>query len=153
MVRKTAFSRVSRRVPLVEQELINPSEAREFILVFSGDHVARSLVFCVVFGRWSLFTFLSVVFLSLYCLFFFDLWVLITPLVYRYSNFSLPLFFRLLSLSIVSTMYICIFHHNIVDISDATDKKKINKDCLDGDIKMASLVLILIRSWNLSKIV
>ena len=116
MVRKTAFSRVSRRVPLVEQELINPSEAREFILVL------------------------------LYCLFFFDLWVLITPLVYRYSNFSLPLFFRLLSLSIVSTMYICIYHHNIVDISDATDKKKINKDCLDGDIKMASLVLILIRS-------
>jgi hypothetical protein len=53
---------------------------------------------------------------------------------------------RLLSLFIVSTMYICIFQNNIVDISDATDKKKNKKDCLDGDIKMASLVLILIRS-------
>jgi hypothetical protein len=36
--------------------------------------------------------------------------------------------------------------NNIVDISDATDKKKNKKECLDGDIKMASLVLILIRS-------
>ena len=149
MVRKTSFSRVTRRVPLVEQELLNPSETRKFIPVFSGVHVARSLVFCVVFGRW-VFTFLSVVFLSLYCLFFFDVWLLITPLVY--SNFFAIICLPLL-LFIVSTMYICIFHHNIVDISDATDKKKKNKDCLDGDSKMASRVLILLRSWNLSNIV
>ena len=49
-------------------------------LVCSGISVARSLVFCVVFCR-SLFVFLSLFFWPLYCLFFFDLRILITSLV------------------------------------------------------------------------
>jgi hypothetical protein len=41
------ITRVKRRVPLLEQELYLSEEA-DFILVFSGVRVARSLVFCLV---------------------------------------------------------------------------------------------------------
>ena len=50
------------------------------LLVFSGIPVAQSLVFCVVFCR-SLFVSFSPLFSPLYCLPFFDLRLLITPLV------------------------------------------------------------------------
>ena len=62
------------RVPLVEQELLTLPEDPSSLLVFSGVHVAWSLVFCVAFC-------LSFFFWPLYCLSFFDLWLLITPLV------------------------------------------------------------------------
>jgi hypothetical protein len=53
--------------------------------VFSGVRGARSLVFCVVFCR-SLFVILSFFFWSLCCLFFFDLRILIIPLVSSNSS-------------------------------------------------------------------
>ena len=53
--------------------------------VFCGVCVARSLVLCVMFCR-SLFVLLSFFFWPLCCLFFFNLWLLITSLVS--SNFS-----------------------------------------------------------------
>ena len=52
---------------------------------FQRFYVARSLVFCVMFCR-SLCVLLSFFFWSLYCLSFFDLRVLISPLIS--SNFS-----------------------------------------------------------------
>jgi len=47
-------------------------------LGFSGDRVARYLVFCVVLSR-LLFVFLSVFFWQLHCRSFLDLQLLITP--------------------------------------------------------------------------
>ena len=62
-----------------------PFTAPEFTPGFSAIRVARSLVFCVMFCR-LLFLFLFFFFSSLYCLSFFDLQLLITPLIL--SNFS-----------------------------------------------------------------
>jgi len=64
---------LTRQVPLVEQELFNPSTSP----VFSENRVARSLVFYVMFCS-SLFVLFSFIFWSLYCLSFFDLRLLIT---------------------------------------------------------------------------
>jgi hypothetical protein len=47
-------------------------------LVFSGVRVTRSLVLCVVFRR-SLFVHLSFFVWSLWCLSFFNLWILVVP--------------------------------------------------------------------------
>jgi hypothetical protein len=58
-------TRVTRRMPLVEQKLLTIPEHLCSPLVFSGFRVARSLFFCVLFCR-SLF----VLFLSLCCLSF-----------------------------------------------------------------------------------
>ena len=89
------LTRVTRRVPPVEQELVSFPENLSSSLVFSWLHVAQSLVFCVVFCRlllvflsfffWPLYC-LSFFFWPLYCLSFFDLGPLITPLLS--SNFS-----------------------------------------------------------------
>ena len=57
---------------------------------FSGVRVTRSSALCAMFCR-SLFGFLSIFFWPLCCLFFFELWILIIPLVS--SNSSLPNFF------------------------------------------------------------
>jgi hypothetical protein len=57
-----------------------PSGAPKFTPVLSGVRVARSLGLCVVFCR-SLFVLLSFFFWPLCCLSFFDLRILITPLV------------------------------------------------------------------------
>jgi hypothetical protein len=55
------ITRVTRGVPIVEQELVNPPD---FTSILSGVRIGRSLVFCVVFC-WSLFVlFLSVIVLS-----------------------------------------------------------------------------------------
>jgi hypothetical protein len=43
--------RVTRRIPLVEQELLILLEHLSYPKVFSGVRVARSLVLCVVFCR------------------------------------------------------------------------------------------------------
>jgi hypothetical protein len=82
---RLAFQR-TRRLPLLEQELISLPEHVGSPPVFSGVRVARSLVFCVVFCR-SLFIILSLFSWSFCCLFF-DLRILIIPLVS--SNYSYP---------------------------------------------------------------
>jgi len=64
-----------------------PSGAHEFTPVFSGVRIARSLALCVMYCR-SFFVLLSFFFLwSLYGLSFFDLRLLITPLVSSNLNF------------------------------------------------------------------
>jgi hypothetical protein len=68
--------------------------------VFSGVRVTRSLVVCVCFVDRCLSPF----FWPLCCLFFFDLWILITPLVS--SNFSIKCFLQ--------SIYIFIVFHFIV---------------------------------------
>ena len=67
-------------VPLVGQELLNPSRAPKFISSISRVHVFQSLACWVVFYK-SLFGFLSFLFWPLYCLSFFHLQLLTTPLV------------------------------------------------------------------------
>ena len=69
---------VTRRVPLVEQELLTIPEYLSSPF-FSGVHVTRSIVFCVMFCR-SSFVLLSFFFFSL-CRLFFDLRIMIIPLV------------------------------------------------------------------------
>ena len=69
----------------MEQALLNPSTSP----VFSENRVARSLIFYVMFCS-SLFVLFYFFFWSLYCLSFFDLLLLMTPLVS--SNVSLLLF-------------------------------------------------------------
>ena len=69
---------VTRRVPLMEQELLTIREHLSSPF-FSGVHVTRSIVFCVMFCR-SLFVLLSFFFFSL-CRLFFDLRIMIIPLV------------------------------------------------------------------------
>ena len=73
-------TRLTRRAPLMEQELFTFPEHLSSPPVFSGVRVTRSLVLCVMFCR-SLFVFFSFFFLPLCCLSFFDLRNLITPLV------------------------------------------------------------------------
>ena len=76
------------RVQLVEQELSKISEHLSSPLVLSGVCVARSLVLCVVFVDCCLPLF----FWPLCCLSFFDLRILVTPLVMVSSNSSYFLF-------------------------------------------------------------
>jgi hypothetical protein len=75
--------RVTRWVPLVEQELPTLSEHLNLPPIFSGIHVTRPLVLCVMFCR-SLFVLLS------YCVVspFFDLRILNIPLLSSNSTFS-----------------------------------------------------------------
>ena len=58
-----------------------PSGAPEFTPNFSGVRVTRSFVLCVVFCR-SFFVLLYFLFWPLCCLFFFNIWILITSLWY-----------------------------------------------------------------------
>ena len=84
-------TRLTQRVPLVDQELLTLLEHLSSPLVFSGVRVTRSLVLCVCFVDRCLYFF----FWPLCCLFFFDIRILITPLVS--SNSSLELHFLPLS--------------------------------------------------------
>ena len=77
-------TRLTRRVPLVEQVLPTLPEHLRSPPVFSGVCVTRSLVFCVVFCR-SLFVLLSLFTWPLCCLFF-DLRIIITPLISSNSS-------------------------------------------------------------------
>jgi hypothetical protein len=70
---------------LVEQELLTLLEHPSSPPVFSGVHVTQSLVLCLCFVDCCL----SFVLWPLCCLFFFDLWILITPLVSSHSSHSL----------------------------------------------------------------
>jgi hypothetical protein len=58
------ITRLTRRVPLVKQELLTLPENMSSPPVFSGVRVARSLVFCVVFCR-SLFVLLPFFYLAI----------------------------------------------------------------------------------------
>ena len=78
-------TRVTRRVPLVEQELLTLPEHLISSPDFNGVYVAQSLAWCVVFCR-SLFVLYSFFFWPLCCLSSFDLWILITPLVSSISS-------------------------------------------------------------------
>ena len=69
---------------------------------FNGVCVAQSLVFCVVFCR-SLFVLLYFFFCPLFCLFFFDLRILITPLVS--SNSSLKSYLQ----NCIQSNYSCFY--------------------------------------------
>jgi hypothetical protein len=89
------MTKVIRRMLLVEQELPTLPEHMSLPPVFSAVRVARSFVFCVVFCRlW--FVLLFFFYWPLCCLPFFDLRLLITPLVslnYSYILFSIRLTF------------------------------------------------------------
>ena len=75
----------SRRVPLVEQEQLTPPKHMSSSLVFSGIRVyTQSLALCVCVVDRCLSFFLW----TLCCLSFFDLPILITPLVSSNSSFS-----------------------------------------------------------------
>jgi hypothetical protein len=92
-------TRVTWRVPLVEEELLALPEHLISLSVFSGVRVAQSLVLCVLFCR-LLFILLSFFLLSIalsaflwfttsdYLFGILDLWLLITPLhqMESYSN-------------------------------------------------------------------
>ena len=75
----------TRRVALVERELLNLPEHMSSHPVFRGVRITRSLVLCVVFCR-SLFVRLSFFFSPLCGLSLFDLQILITHLVSANSS-------------------------------------------------------------------
>jgi hypothetical protein len=77
-------TRLTRRVPLVEQKLLTLPEhlsSPRFLVGF----VLLDLLFICMFCR-SLFVLLYFFFWPLCCLFFFDIWILITPLVSSNSS-------------------------------------------------------------------
>ena len=80
------ITRVTRWVPLVEQELLTLPEHLRSTLVFSYIRVARSLVLCVMFCRCCL----SFFFWPLCYLSFIDLRILVTPLVSSSKTQSTP---------------------------------------------------------------
>ena len=81
---------LTRRVSLVELELLTLLEHMSSPPVYSGFRVTRSLILYVCFVD-RCFSFF---FWSLCCLFFFDLWILITPLVSSSSHSTSGRFFR-----------------------------------------------------------
>ena len=79
-------TRLIRWVPLVEQELLTLPEHLSSPPVFSGVRVTRSLVLYTCMFCRSLFVLLYFFFWPLCCLFFFDIRILITPLVSSNSS-------------------------------------------------------------------
>ena len=77
-------TKLSRRVSLVEQELLSLTEHMSSPPDFSGDRVIRCLVLCVCFVDLCLFFF----FWQLCWQSMFDLWIMITPLVSSNSSCS-----------------------------------------------------------------
>ena len=74
---------------LVEHELLTLPEHLISLLIFSGVHVAHSLIFCVLFC-WSIFVLLSLLFWSLYCLSF--ILVTVLPVLLFWSLYCLSFF-------------------------------------------------------------
>jgi hypothetical protein len=91
--RQLFVTRVTRRVLLMEQELLAHPKHPRWPPVFSGVGVARSLVFNVLFYR-SLIVLLVFFCLPLYYLLFFDLRVLTIPLVSSNLSYVLSLMTR-----------------------------------------------------------
>jgi hypothetical protein len=83
-------TRLTRRMSLMEQELPTLPEHLGSPPVFSGVRVTRSLVLFVCFVG-SLFVPLYFFFWPLCCLFFFDIWILITPLVSSNSSYKMQM--------------------------------------------------------------
>ena len=75
--------RLTRQMPLVEQELLTPPEHLNLPPVFSGVHVTQSLILCECFVD-RCFFFCPFSFWPLCCLFFFDILILITFFVCIY---------------------------------------------------------------------
>ena len=69
----------------MEQELLTLPEHMSSPPVFSGVRFTRSLVLCVCFVDRCL-SFGTFFFWPLCCLFFFDIWILLTPLIYKGNN-------------------------------------------------------------------
>ena len=92
-------TRLTRPVPLVEQELLTLPEHLSSPAVFSGVQVTRSLVLyvCFVDRCLSFCTFSFVV----CCLFFFDIRILIAPLVSSNSSCPFVLFLSVIVLSVL----------------------------------------------------
>jgi hypothetical protein len=80
-------TRLTRRMPLVEQDLLKLSEQLGSPPVISGVRGTRSLVLCVCFVDRCL-SFSTFVFWPLCCLFFLDLRIRITPLVSSNSSYG-----------------------------------------------------------------
>ena len=85
------LTRITRRVSLVEQELLTLPEHPSSPPFFIGVRVTRSVVFCVVFVI-SLFVLLSLFFWPLHCMSFFDVRFLMTCW-YLQTLLSISLFF------------------------------------------------------------
>ena len=79
-------TRLTRRVPLVEQELLTIPEHLSSPPIFSGIRVTRSLVLYVCFVDRCL-SFCTFFFWPLCCLFIFDMQILITHLVSSNSSY------------------------------------------------------------------
>jgi len=108
-------TRLTRRVSLVEQELLTLPENLSSPPVFSGVRVTRSLVLCVCFVDLCLSP-CPVFFWPLCCLFFFDLRVLIIPLVSSNSSVMQMIFFQ--AVRFMTHHYICRFcNHSHKSIS------------------------------------
>ena len=83
------LTRATRRKPAVEQDMISISDlkAPEIILaVFGWVPIAQALILCEMFCK-PLFVLLNFFFWPLYCLFF-DIQILITPLVSSNSSWN-----------------------------------------------------------------
>jgi hypothetical protein len=98
------FGIVTRRVPLVEQELLTSLQHPSSSPVCSGYRVTLTLDLCVMFLK-SLFVLLSFFVWSLCCLSFYDLRIFITPLIssnswYFWGFFCLCFVFRFIDPSI-----------------------------------------------------
>ena len=78
-------TKLTRRVSLVEQEQLFLPEHLSSLPVFSVVRVTRSFIFCVCFVDRCLYL-LSCFFWPLCCLFFFDVRILIIPLVSSNSS-------------------------------------------------------------------
>ena len=79
-VRNSLYSLVKQELPTLPEHLSSPPD-------FSGVRVTQSFVFYVMFCR-SLFVLLSFFFWPLCCVSFFDLRILIKPLVYSDSSYA-----------------------------------------------------------------
>ena len=86
-------TRLTRRVPLVEQEMLTLQGHLGSPLVYSGVRITRSLDLCVCFVDHCLS--FCTFFWPLWCLFFFNIRILITTLVSSSSSFK-HMFSRLL---------------------------------------------------------
>ena len=81
-------TRLTRRVPLVEQELLTLPEHLSSHPVFSGVRVTRALIFCICFVDRCL-SFCLLFFWSLCCLFF-CLLIIVLSVLLRYTASDYP---------------------------------------------------------------
>ena len=109
---KGFVTRLTRPVPLVELELLTLPEHLSSPPVFSGVRVTRSLVLCVCFVCRSLFVLLYFFIWPLCCLFFFDIRILITPLISSNSSMKIRFEQWLLTISLISSKRATTSHFN-----------------------------------------